>query len=356
VKSTVCMRAAYLIILIVLLSGGLFVWVTAPAAPADAEPVRSFAAPNSGSVWWVGASSTDASALPNTGVKGVIQVISTQVVGCLSFWVSDDLTNGNWGQVGYFICDGSVPTAFYQVWDLSTNTIIGGGSASVSLGAHSFAMYLQSGTTWAYALDGSVMGTYNMGASASSSSYPVYALSEEEANGVFAFPQVTFTSAMQVLQSGTWNAVQTAQSYGTAWGTSGHAQGDGLQNDQIAVGGSLASLSQGTLLWGTGSSTTTSAVSSTFPPVTSTVTVTTTVTDTTTSTQTATQPPTMTRTATTIQTRTQTVTDTVTTTRSVTQTSNTSIQTVTSTATVTKAIGLAPPGSGGGDLARHCPV
>jgi hypothetical protein len=305
-------------------------------------------------VWWVGASSTDASALPNTGVKGVIQVISTQVTGCLSFWVSDDLSNDNWGQVGYFICNGSAPVAFYQVWDLNNSTIIAGGSASVSTGTHSFAMYVQSGTTWAYALDGSVMGTFDMGASTSSSSYPVYALSEEDASNVFAFPSVTFTTAMQVLQSGTWNSVQTAQSYGTAWGTSGQAQGGGLQNDQIAVGGSLAALPQGTLLWGADSSTTTSSVSSTSLRTTSTATATDTVTDTTTSTQTATQLPTTTQTATTTQTRTQTVTDTVTTTatdtatttksitQTMTQTPSTSTQTVTSTVTVTTITGSSP--------------
>jgi hypothetical protein len=354
------MKAAGLVVLVLLLLGGVFVWVMTPTpAPTD-TPVRSFAAPDSSSVWWVGASSTDASALPNAGVEGVIQVISTQVTGCLSFWVSDDLSNNNWGQVGYFICDGSVPVAFYQAWNLNTNEIIAGGSASVSPGTHSFAMYLQSGTTWAYALDGSVMGTYDMGASTSSSSYPVYALSEEEADSVFAFPSVTFTTAMQVLQSGTWNAVQTAQSYGTAWGTSGYAQGGGLQNDQIAVGGSLAALPQGTLLWGTGSSTTTTSVSSTLSPATSTVTGTATVTDTTTSTQTAGQPPTTTQTATTTQTRTTTFTDTVTatatntatTTKSVTQTltqtSTTSTQTVTSTVTVAAMTGSAPQGSGGG--------
>lgn len=351
------MKAACLVVFVVLLSGGLFIWVTTPAPQPNSPPVRSFAAPDTSSVWWVGASSTDASALPNTGVMSVIQVISTQVTGCLSFWVSDDLSNGNWGQVGYFICDGSVPTAFYQVWNLNTNEIIAGGSASVSPGAHSFAMYLQSGTTWAYALDGSVMGTYDMGASTSSSSYPVYALSEEQADSVFTFPSVTFTSAIQALQSGTWSAVQTAQSYGTAWGTSGQAQGGGLGSDQIAVGGSLAALPQGTLLWGTSSSTTTSSVTSTFPPVTSTATITATVTETTTSTQTTTQPLTMTQTATTTQTKTQTVTATVTTTttESVTQTSNTSTQTVTST--VTTATGSDPPSSGGGGgSSQHYPT
>jgi len=365
-KLIIYMKAPYLVVLILLLSGGLLVWVATPTPipRPTATPVRSFAALDSSSVWWVGASSTDSSALPNTGVKGVIQVISTQVTGCLAFWVSDDLSNNNWGQVGYFICDGSVPVAFYQVWSLNTNTIIAGGSASVSSGEHTFTMYLQSGTTWAYLLDGSVMGTFDMGASTSSSSYPVYALSEEEADSVFAFPLVTFTTAMQVLQSGTWNAVQTAQSYGTAWGISGRAQGGGLQNDQIIMGGALATLPQGTLLWGGGSSTTTNSVSTTFPPVTSTVTVTTTVTDRTASTQTVTQPPTVTQTATTTQTRTQTVTttatNTATTTKSVTrtttQTSATSIQTVTSTVTVTTTIGLGAPGSGGAVLSRHFPI
>jgi len=340
------MKAAWLVVVILLLAGALFVWVmpsiTSQNSSVYTPPVQSFAAPSSTSTWWVGASSTDPSALPNTGVRGAIQVISTPITGCLSFWVSDEVTNDNWGQVGYFICNGSIPDAFYQVWNLNTQTILAGGTVSVSSGTHTFAMYLQSGTTWAYSLDGNVMGTYDMGSSSSSSSYPVYALSEEQASSVFSFPSVTFSTAMQVLQGGSWGSVQTAQSYGTAWGTSGAAQGGGLENDQITVGGSLPALPQGTPLWGIGSSTTSSVISTT---------ATTTVTDSTTSIRTTpTQTTSSTETVTTTLGNHPTTTDTVTTVKSTTTTlssTTSSKQTLTSTTTVTTSTGFPPATSSG---------
>ena len=254
------MKAAFLAVIILLAMGGLYVWVTTPILPASTHPVESFSASSSGSVWWVGASSTDSSALPNTGVRGAIQVISMSVVGCLAFWVSDDLSDSIWGQVGYYICNTSTPLAFYQIWNLNTNAVLTTGTTFVSTGSHTFSMYLQSGTTWAYSLDGTVFGTYDMGASVSSLTYPVYALSEEEANSTFSFPSVTFSTALQVMKSGSWNPVQTANSYGTGWGVVGAAQGTGLQADQITVGGSLGVLPQGTQLWSAGTVSTTSTI------------------------------------------------------------------------------------------------
>ncbi len=364
------MKIAFLAVIVLLVTGGLFVWVRTPILPASTSAVRSFDAPSSGSVWWVGASSTDSSALPNTGVQGKIQVISTSVVGCLAFWVSDDLLNNVWGQVGYYICDTSTPLAFYQIWNLDTNAVLTSGSKSVSTGSHTFSMYLQSGTTWAYSLDGTVFGTYDMGASTSSSSYPVYALSEEEANSTFAFPTVGFSTALQVMESGSWNPVQTAESYGTGWGLAGAAQGTGLQANQITVGGSLAALPQGTQLWSTGTTSTTSSSgtstssststssTATLPPVTSTVTSTKTSTATSTatsiSTSTVTSVSTSTVTSTTAKTTTsittspttmtstvtatQTATDTVSSTSTVTSPPTTTTQTVTTTSTVTPPV------------------
>ena len=141
--------------------------VTNQATVTPPQTTFSFSPPTD-SVWWVGAQSSDSSALPNTGVRSSIQVISDSSIAendCLSFWIADGLTNNEWGQVGYYLCDGDAPTAFYQIWDLSSDTILSGGTESVSAGTHVFSMYLQSGTTWAYALDGTVFGTYDMGAS-----------------------------------------------------------------------------------------------------------------------------------------------------------------------------------------------
>src|SRR2546426_7959558 len=165
------MKTALLVLVLIVVASGFY--AATINAPATATPVLSRfpATAGASSVWWVGASSVDSSALPNTGVRSTFQVITLPVVGCLSFWVSDDLSNNVWGQVGYYICDGTTPTAFYQIWNLNTNTVLSGGSSTVSIGAHTFSMYLQSGTTWAYAIDGTVFGTYNMGAAISSSTY-----------------------------------------------------------------------------------------------------------------------------------------------------------------------------------------
>src|SRR5271170_430012 len=192
----------------------------APNQAAPNPPQSTFlASPPSDSVWWVGAQASDSSALPNTGVQTSIQVMTDSSLAandCLSFWIADALTNNYWGQVGYYLCDGDLPVAFYQVWNLNTNTILVGGTQSVSAGVHTFSMYLQSGTTWAYALDGTVFGTYDMSASVSSSSYPVDAFSEEQAVSVFSFPTVTLSS-IQVMNSGVWVSVHSAKSYGASW-------------------------------------------------------------------------------------------------------------------------------------------
>jgi hypothetical protein len=105
----------------------------------------------------VGAMSTDPSALPNSGVRSTIRVIGLQTGGSLAFWVSDDMPNSVWGQVGYFISQGGAPIAFFQVWNLNTSTIVMEGSTPTSIGVHTFSMNLRNGTTWAYAVDGFVV-------------------------------------------------------------------------------------------------------------------------------------------------------------------------------------------------------
>jgi len=222
----------------------------APPAPARPPFLRLSTASSSGSYWWVGASSTDPSALPNRGVRGTIQVVSQQVSGLLSFWVSDALSNNLWGQVGYYFHMSSTPVAFYQIWNLTSYTTLKSGTTSVSVGSHQFAMYLQSGTTWAFALDGKVFGTYDMQANVSSSSYPVYASSEEGyTSSPFPFSSVTFSTAMEVLNSATWSSVQMGNSFGNAWGVQGAVQNGNLPNDQIVVSSSLPALGGGTVLW-----------------------------------------------------------------------------------------------------------
>ena len=220
------------------------------AGPAAKGPPESIVGGTAGSVWLVGAMSTDASALGNTGVRSTLQVINARPAGSLAFWISDGLPNNVWGQVGY-ISTGGAPVAFYQVWNLTSNTILARGTTSIGTGNHTFSMYLQNGTTWAYAIDGSVFGTYDLGADSSSLTYPVYTLSEEQANATFSFPAVNFSNAMQVLRSGTWNPVLSATSYGTGWGIAGNLQNNKLGADQMVLGGDLAGIPQGTELWNT---------------------------------------------------------------------------------------------------------
>ncbi len=312
--------------------------LAAPPAQAGLSPLPHLqASPSATSVWWVGASSADSSALPNTGVRATIQVISFQTSNVLNFWVSDALSNNMWGQVGYVINGGSAPWAFWQVWNLNTNQVVGTGSTAISTGYHTFSMYLQGGTTWAFAVDGSAIGSYNMGASSSSTTYPVYALSEEQASAVFSFPSVTFSSAMQVLRSGTWGSVNTAVSYGTAWGVQGQVQNPALNPDEIVVGGSTATISARTLLWPAGSTTSGTSTTTSYSSPPSTTTATSTVTATATSTATLLTTTTLTTTQTTTSPTTTTATVTSTSTSTVTATGTTT-QTSTSTRATTSTV------------------
>src|SRR2546427_1836734 len=208
---------------------------TMVSVSAHSPQTYHFVPASSGSnFYYVGAEASGSDALPNSGVQATIQVVSQPVSDCLSYWVSDDLSNNMWGQVGYSICGGSTPWAFWEVWNLNTTSFVNQSFAPVTTGYHKFSMYLQSGTIWAYALDGQVFGTYDMGARVSSSSYPVYALSEE---GYVSAPwnpvQVTFSVAIQVMQSGTWQYVQTASSFGNSWGLQGNLQDSSLADDEM---------------------------------------------------------------------------------------------------------------------------
>ncbi|MDA4114848.1 MAG: Ig-like domain repeat protein, partial [Thaumarchaeota archaeon] len=150
----------------------------------------------------------------------------------------------------YYICDGSTPIGFYQIWNLVQNTIVGAGTTSVSTGAHTFSMYVTSGMTWAFALDGTVFGTFNMGSTTTVPFYPVYALSEESSvSSPQAISQVEFYTALSVLRSGSWQPVTSATSYGSSWGMGGIVQDLLLPADALIVGGGMSVLSQGTSLW-----------------------------------------------------------------------------------------------------------
>ncbi|OLE71726.1 hypothetical protein AUF78_00790 [archaeon 13_1_20CM_2_51_12] len=230
------------------------------------QPRRyEFASASSSGFFYVGAfinSNSDPSAVPNSGVQATIQVVSQQVTGCLSFWVDDDAASNIWGQVGYYICNSSVPVAFYQVWNLTTNQVLTTGTTSVTNGYHQFSMHSQNaGNTWVYSLDGNVFGTYNMGASISSSTNGISAAVEE---GYVSSPyqpaqQVEFSPALQVMQSGIWYTVHLAyEPWGcgsngkSCWGIEGNLQNPALPSDTIVVGGNTSLVSTGAWLWNSG--------------------------------------------------------------------------------------------------------
>jgi hypothetical protein len=242
--------------------------------PAHPPRTYKFSSPSSGSnYYFVGAESFAASALSNLGIQGTIEVVTTQVTGCLSFWVADEMSSNTiWGQVGYYICNGATPVAFYQIWKSGSVSVTG--TTSVSTGSHQFSMFLQSGTTWAYALDGATFGTYNMGSSISSATQAVEALSEESyVSGPWNPPQVQFTQ-IQVLKAGVWSSVATGfepyactnSSY-SCWGAQGNLQSSAVPPNGLAVGGSTPVILGGTTLWNVATSTTTTTSSSTSSSV-----------------------------------------------------------------------------------------
>ena len=69
--------------------------------PAQAPDQYLFASAGSGSnYYWVGATDSNSADLSNSGVQATIQVISTSVSGCLSFWVADDAASNIWARLG----------------------------------------------------------------------------------------------------------------------------------------------------------------------------------------------------------------------------------------------------------------
>ncbi len=242
-------------------------------------PYLAAAASSGSNTYFVGAQvpasscSSGCTYLTNSGVRSTIQVVSQPVTGCLSYWVSDDSAANIWGQIGYYICNSSTPVAFYQIWNLNTGAGLTSGTTTVSTGYHTFSMYSQNGgNVWAYALDGAVFGTYDMGSNLSLGTYPVEAVSEE---GYVSTPwnpaQVWFSPAIQTLQTpmtypvGTgWYSQYPAfepwsgcTSDGVAnntagyscWGIAGNLQDSSIPGDAMALGGSTALVRGGTYLW-----------------------------------------------------------------------------------------------------------
>lgn len=222
-------------------------------ASVAGSSVSSFKNPGddrSANYWYVGAVSDESAYSQNNGIRGEIQVAPQgNVSSFLAFWVSETMSNQLWAQVGYYIFHGSAPTAFYQVWNMTTRSEITSGTAPVSQGNHIFSMSLTTGTIFEFSIDSLAIGFYNMQTNSSDPSAPLYALSEEGyCNAPFSFGEVSFSS-LQVLKSGNWQDVSSAESYGDAWSVLGSAQNQSIGEGNFIVGGSYSPLQQETMLW-----------------------------------------------------------------------------------------------------------
>jgi hypothetical protein len=197
--------------------------------------------------------STDPSVLPNTGVRASIEVQNFSMgSACVSFWISDDTPGNIWGQIGWYICNNDAPVAFYQIWNLNTNQIVGGGTGPIANGIHSFQMSLTSGTTWSFVVDGISIGSYNMGSSVSSSTYPIYSMSEENTlPSPVPIPLVLFPVAIQAQVGGSWNSALTASAYvlGGSWGLQGPDQNIAIPQNSFALGDALSTPANGATVW-----------------------------------------------------------------------------------------------------------
>jgi Bacterial Ig domain len=217
-----------------------------------------------GNFWWIGASSTETSAVPNNGVRmeaTVVERPAGAAGGCFSVWTSDILDNQMWGQIGYSGCDVGDAfynfTSFFQVWNLAAGAdgtlLVDQESDDITVGLHTFAMYVQSGTTWAYAVDGNVMGACDMGSATGNAPYGVATLIEEGDGVVSAFtpPSIAFPAAMEVMSGTTWGPATTAEVYNSAGlsGVVGHLQDTALADDQMIIGGASETLDAGIPLW-----------------------------------------------------------------------------------------------------------
>lgn len=202
-------------------------------------------------LYYAGATIRD---VANTGVYGIIGVAQqpASAVGCVSYWVSDySLSNTYWGQVGYYSCGGGPNVTFYQVWNIRAWLVVAGGieDRATPAGSGNFSMYVSSGTTWAFALNGTVFGEVDLLASPSvpGTSEPILAMSEESAvAGPNAPVQVSFSS-VSVRVGGSWSLAPHAAVFLSGsprpWSVAPLAPGS------FVVAGPTVGLNSGAALW-----------------------------------------------------------------------------------------------------------
>ncbi len=174
-----------------------------------------------------GAIGSDTSPLPNTGVRATITVIPH---GVTSYWISEVLGNGMWGQIGYTIDVLGDPKVFWQVWDAGNNWIGSGPVRKMRLsnGPHTFSMSLKSSTTWEFKADNKSAGSFDMQSGVSYGG-SMWALGE----GLCTAPvQVVTFSKISIFRGGVWSIVPAGYTFGGDYGVQGY-----LQNPSIPPGG-----------------------------------------------------------------------------------------------------------------------
>lgn len=213
---------------------------------------------STGGYCWNGAAIRDKT---NQGIKTTVNVINlapyTVNLNQISVWASEEMSSHDlWGQIGYISFNGGQVLGFVSIWNNTSGQMLGDWrNWAVSLGKHTFSMYLKSGTTWAFAMDGHVWMTYNM--MSKTGGLLIATLVEEYcSNGYsYQFPNIEFYNAISLLQSGAWHATSYgfSDSLGSitpAYGAVGHLQDSVLKADQVIVGTSVKDTSYGTYLWG----------------------------------------------------------------------------------------------------------
>jgi hypothetical protein len=201
----------------------------------------------------IGASMGDATALPNTGISAVIEVVPLN--GGHYYWIGERTTALFWGQVGYVdYVDGSL-RPFFQVWDLNTGQLVVSSSfkKKISAGSHTFTMELTRGTKWSFSVDNTTLGTVDMHSSVSGDpgSSIVSAIVETQAANCPAPPQAISFSQLNVMQDGAWVEVRNgyAASGSRSFGVAGNLQDSSIPPATVLVGGTTPVLPAGTQLW-----------------------------------------------------------------------------------------------------------
>jgi len=214
--------------------------------PPDNHTSLPYTNPDPDGVWYGGVHVT-----PNTnvGIRSTFNVISTSVTGgdCYTVWVAEQLSNNDWGQVGWFNCGGSYST-FDQNWDLGTDTIIGSNTTSfgASIGDNNtYTMeYSGSGGIWNYYVNSTLVGSCNFGASTSGTSYPTYVVGEvQDPSSSFSVNTDTVSIAVQTYSGSVWTSASTATAYltsGSSANVEGAKQNAALRNNYVLIGTSVA--------------------------------------------------------------------------------------------------------------------